>query len=1254
MKFEDKNQLLLVNNVSKLTTNICFVNSSIQLMKNTGFVQFILSNRNILQDDMRVCKALVELMLKGSGVQQSAEDIRVLVANESKKEYFNNQIQQDAEEFMRSLIDVICLELKDVIEFDSVRNLHLGEERISKIFLDNLPMGSCIRCNEIPNCRDEEFLFLKLIVPRMPQIVSLSELIQSHYSVNRDVLWMKCSNCCHHEKCPQTGFCNRKAASKTEMLILPEYLFISLLRFGDSSLESKVDTVVEFNERVELPEGNVYTPISTICHLGSTLNSGHYVNYSKKLSGHWWLQNDNKASRASFSQVMKSSSYIILLKKEDTNTIEDNETDEESNTTADSFQKETSLQTTGNNLEADLAEQVCQLIISEPSESESSVDSEEDEYDINLNGLIYLPDVKQCGGLNEEAEEIFREYTGYNLGDMAADLDRVLTLFDKKWNLGPHCSKLVVQKRSASHGQDPVKNQLPSLSITYAIDEDFVYEDDHTSDTDWDETENIASVQTESDKASTPESMATAKIKQQKAVIVNLPAPDVFTDSENITTDTQQAESYESSSPESMRNDKSAEQEAVIANLPAPDVYTDSENNIIDTQQAECNEVSSPESMFNDKSVEQEAVIANLRAPDYYIEHHASNSNWRETNNIETAQEETDQSSSPDYFQTDKSKDQETVPSYSPVKSIPYPILKVGKKNKTVTEKCVLFAEKANIRYFADETHLTEIRHTADSEIEADIPEEEEIVDICDSASKIAFPTVLFKNIVESSFGNDPHPITNILLDYGIKPATHLNRRKPQLIELFDKCKEEILLNLVIQENHKLQVNALLQRANDFVLVKMLERFSEKPNIVNDKRQKLYRCFQICQNKIEFLDIFKKLITEQDDDPFDAMNVIPCKDCGKTFRRKWILKRHKESCKGETQQFICELCLKVFNAKRNLSYHKKNGCTKYNFKCDQCNKSFKKEEMMRLHVEKYHSKIQCEVCNDQVLRRNIARHIQRKHKCLQENKNVNHTEVSHRGTSESECGESDQVIKIDREAINVLVEFLSALDTIVSLSAKKSLSLDHVQVQFEKYTRRSFDSTKLRALMSLMPSAYQISCTTNETQIRFIGKNDLSSMKERKELLISKLESNLKAGETLIQLTELPHIREKIHKSAKDTIKDNVVSDGSSSSSDTDVEKDNVFTKIMKKVKKAARKREKREAKVCEKLQVWEDERRDILKRMIRKLYKQEDRKSIEKTRVIEHLKTSGYTRDKIDNDISYLVNKHFVEECGSFLIFKP
>ena len=118
---------------------------------------------------------------------------------------------------------------------------------------------------------------------------------------------------------------------------------------------------------------------------------------------------------------------------------------------------------------------------------------------------------------------------------------------------------------------------------------------------------------------------------------------------------------------------------------------TDSENITTDTQQAENYEASSPESICNDKSVEQKADIANLPGPDYYIEHHASNSNWRETNNIETAQEETDQSISPHYFLTDKSKDQETVPSYSPVKSIPYPILKVGKKTtKGLRSVCCL------------------------------------------------------------------------------------------------------------------------------------------------------------------------------------------------------------------------------------------------------------------------------------------------------------------------------------------------------------------------------------------------------------------------------------------------------------------------------------------------------------------------------------------------------------------------------------
>ena len=224
------------------------------------------------------------------------------------------------------MIDVICLELETLDGFESVRKKHYGIERISKIFFDNLPTGTCFRCSELPSCRNEDFLFLKLTVPRSQKKIELVTLIQSHCTVDPNFLWMKCSNCCPHAQicvpCPQTGFCKRKATTKTELLELPEYLLISLLRFGESMAETKVDTVVEFGEKVIFPAGDTYSPISNISHLGQSLNGGHYVNFTKSVSGQWWLLDDAKSNKVPFEQVTNSSSYIILLKKDKPNSID--------------------------------------------------------------------------------------------------------------------------------------------------------------------------------------------------------------------------------------------------------------------------------------------------------------------------------------------------------------------------------------------------------------------------------------------------------------------------------------------------------------------------------------------------------------------------------------------------------------------------------------------------------------------------------------------------------------------------------------------------------------------------------------------------------------------------------------------------------------------------------------------------------------------------------------------------------------------
>ena len=243
MNMHDVSQLRLINNESVMTRNICFVNSVIQMMKRTEIFQFILTNVNTLPHDKKeVCHAINDMLVGSYAKEKSAGVIRKLVASKTNKAYLANQSQQDPEEFMRLLIDVICMELHDNEEFNVVMNKHWGEEKVMKVFLDNLPLGSCFRCNQLPSCRIERFLFLKLIVPSMAKNVNLSTLIESYYSASSDILRMKCSNCCHHEKCPQTGFCNSEATSKTELLKLPDYLLITLLRFGESMQGTKVNT----------------------------------------------------------------------------------------------------------------------------------------------------------------------------------------------------------------------------------------------------------------------------------------------------------------------------------------------------------------------------------------------------------------------------------------------------------------------------------------------------------------------------------------------------------------------------------------------------------------------------------------------------------------------------------------------------------------------------------------------------------------------------------------------------------------------------------------------------------------------------------------------------------------------------------------------------------------------------------------------------------------------------------------------------
>ena len=138
-------QIRLINNKSKGTRNICFINSVLQLLRKTGFAD-ILSDQLILHDktpgNFKLSRALSNLYKEKTTRERSAAYIRQIVAQHSGKPYFDNSSQQDAEEFLRSLLTMLLDELTSTENFNSVQNDHYGRELIRRKFVNNAS-GSC-------------------------------------------------------------------------------------------------------------------------------------------------------------------------------------------------------------------------------------------------------------------------------------------------------------------------------------------------------------------------------------------------------------------------------------------------------------------------------------------------------------------------------------------------------------------------------------------------------------------------------------------------------------------------------------------------------------------------------------------------------------------------------------------------------------------------------------------------------------------------------------------------------------------------------------------------------------------------------------------------------------------------------------------------------------------------------------------------------------------------------------------------------
>jgi hypothetical protein len=207
----------LVNNTGqKSEKNICFVNTSLQLLRSIAIVKDFFQKRLYRSDNdgptMPICDELSRLVTNSG--QFSASVLRSLVGRSSGKLYLCDGTQQDPVEFLTILLQQVDKEIP-VTNWDGKAFLQKfwGTEKTERKFLNNYG-GTCTVCKALPRTEEESVHIIRLNIPDTGSVVTLNSIIENHYQENSDLIMMKCSECCdrkqHDSGCSFSGNCKMK------------------------------------------------------------------------------------------------------------------------------------------------------------------------------------------------------------------------------------------------------------------------------------------------------------------------------------------------------------------------------------------------------------------------------------------------------------------------------------------------------------------------------------------------------------------------------------------------------------------------------------------------------------------------------------------------------------------------------------------------------------------------------------------------------------------------------------------------------------------------------------------------------------------------------------------------------------------------------------------------------------------------------------------------------------------------------------
>lgn len=334
---DEKNRLMTNNSNHNSTsdTSICSSNGNVQTNNtsdsSTNKVDNLCTDPSVKEQSVQVdSPTSPELDL-----EKQLNELKTAVGEKSSQ--FNSTHQQDASEFFYHVIDSIQE------YFQSIDSIHDEKNPITRSFeLDLNTYVTCVKCGHKTSAVSEKIRTLSLTIPddeRKNSDTSVDspngkdsslknnqstiiELTLQNALVNYfldDLMEFKCSeaNCDSKEK-------TRKCMIRK----LPEVLFMTLARYSHTGQKNLDEIKAPFEiyvpyqqhrfvdddqEMVPLPaqkqsvmyaDDNKYQLVAVVCHLGPSLNTGHYTSFVyNQENGYWYSCDDDAVTRAETKQV---------------------------------------------------------------------------------------------------------------------------------------------------------------------------------------------------------------------------------------------------------------------------------------------------------------------------------------------------------------------------------------------------------------------------------------------------------------------------------------------------------------------------------------------------------------------------------------------------------------------------------------------------------------------------------------------------------------------------------------------------------------------------------------------------------------------------------------------------------------------------------------------------------------------------------------------------------------------------------------